>query len=816
MASAVQLNINDMKPLQNYASSLWKSFEDTWEPGLLKDIVSAQRQLINICPIGHPARGQVCNDLATALAYFIHYSRNGHNSDLRDEVLMLNREALSLRPPGHPQRDASCVNLARDLNGLYERNRDLQTLEEAIIYAREALSLRPTGHSKRHASCTWLAANLRQRYERTRNEEDMSEAITMGRMALSCDFSRPADKAFAYASLAYNLTARYERELDSLILDEIISLHRQALTLRSEDDPLHAQSCIALSSALTRRWDSTRHTATLDEAVLYGFKALSLTNSYDSDRASCCSDVAYLLCAKATIANSGDEAASDIEMRIVLERESLQLRPEGHPYRVSSYKGLCLALIDSFKLRHISEHLDEAKALCELAMQSNPDDVFLPTIMAEICLKHGTAHFNIQKATECLRTALRLPTDQLQTMFFSCCQALDQLIDVNVIEAEMKDNRAGETEILDVLQMTVDLIPLISISVLGNRIRDEVLLAANRLGSQALSLSMCNPRNMSYIVVEVLERTRGFMWSQALNIEDPQLKELPPPMAEELEGLLHTMAKPSHLLPNTQAATIDLLYDRKARLASLLQTIRRLPGLERFMLGLSCAQIAEALGRHRVVILAATVDSCYALILDPQDSTPTTLELPLNPEDLRSLARAAMLRPGASRHRGAQETYAQPNRLALRKTPFAPTSSLNSRVETTWLKIVQPLFEFLGLKVSFWRDQISRPCLLLDSRLQDEAVQGYTGVPREISPFYLYMLQEFIQMRSSMLAVPTMLCHLTLQAYPRFDEQDKDLNMSIHKRQNCSSWLNPMLACTVYLSYITQGKKQSKWPRSRS
>ena len=69
-------------------------------------------------------------------------------SDLEESILM-QRESLSLCPIPHPKRSNVLNNLG---NGLTERfiiTGSMTDLEEAILIHRESLSLRPTSHPDR-------------------------------------------------------------------------------------------------------------------------------------------------------------------------------------------------------------------------------------------------------------------------------------------------------------------------------------------------------------------------------------------------------------------------------------------------------------------------------------------------------------------------------------------------------------------------------------------------------------------------------------------------------------------------------------------
>jgi tetratricopeptide (TPR) repeat protein len=130
----------------------------------LDEAIAYHREALTLCPIGcpscstvhkelslHPDRSNFLSNLANAI--FTRYEQSGSMKDL-EEVITYNREALNLHPPDHPYRSTSLDDLAIAILIRYDQSgySSMKDFEEGITYHREALRLRPAGHPDRSIS----------------------------------------------------------------------------------------------------------------------------------------------------------------------------------------------------------------------------------------------------------------------------------------------------------------------------------------------------------------------------------------------------------------------------------------------------------------------------------------------------------------------------------------------------------------------------------------------------------------------------------------------------------------------------------------
>jgi tetratricopeptide (TPR) repeat protein len=613
---------------------------------LEREIMRGRKRLAR-CPSGHPQRADAC----FSLAYWLdqHFRETG-SLELLEEKITLNREALSLRPAGHPDRDISCNNLANALCDRYEVTGVTALLDEAITLHRENLSLRPAGHRDRDISCNNLASALRHRYNVTGVTALLDEAITLHREALSLRPVGHPDRAMSCSNLANALQTRYEVTGVSALLDEAITLHREDLSLTPAGHPDRAISCNNLANALRFRYEVTGATALLDEAI-------------------------------------------------TLYREALSLRPVGHPYRAISCINLADQLLLYFQKTQDMTAIDEALILArESAASASPSFLWRPLLtLCEICTGQGSPHLSISTATEYLSQASAMHPDNI-TDFMPVMRYRLALI------WSMQSTWTADVSLLllGTYSNLVDMLSRMTGFVLDIPSQLTALKSARLFGSDACIAALLshNPRQ----AMELVDRAHGVIWAQALHQRNAQLQQLPEDLASELGMLLRATSGPvvasgheasQHCTPGFLSPQ-DVRHEQNSRIQTLLTEIRAMPGLDRFMLGHTYAELRKTANKHPVVVLVAARGQAYALIISNSTAdSPYPLTLSITSDSLASLrdyAGRAGLRNGQSPdHMDADA------RLGLAK-PVKKDASM-AVLSELWLYVVKPVLDYLQLQV---------------------------------------------------------------------------------------------------------------------
>ncbi|KAI6154867.1 hypothetical protein BKA82DRAFT_4347943 [Pisolithus tinctorius] len=224
------------------------------------------------------------------------------------------RARLRRRPPGHHRRFDALSRLASALYERFEKEGEMDDLNEAIDLSRAALELRPVEHNKygRSISLNELAICLSVRYDNQGEEDDLEEAITLGRGALEfCPLEHPDRSVYLY-SLANHLWKKFQKQTVMHDLDEAIELLCAALELRPSGHPNRSPSLHSLARCL---YDKQMVAIDFKEATAQG---------------------------RAT--GHPDRGAVHLDEAIALQQEAVQLLKPGDPFYDSFRRSLTFYL----------------------------------------------------------------------------------------------------------------------------------------------------------------------------------------------------------------------------------------------------------------------------------------------------------------------------------------------------------------------------------------------------------------------------------------------------------------------------------------
>jgi tetratricopeptide (TPR) repeat protein len=349
----------------NLAIVSWARFRETRDINILDEVIIFSREVLALCPPGHPGHAQSCEDIANALR-----TRYGETDDVGvlDEAIEFYRAVLDLRPIGHLYRATSCTYLAGSLMARYQQTGALDLLDEAIGLEREALDLRPLGHPDRSESCTNLADSLMTHYRQTGDVVLLDEAIELGREALDLRPQGYPDRSESCTNLAKSLVMRYQQTGDVVLLGEAIAVEREALDLRPPGHPNRAESCTNLFHCLMMRYQQTCDVALLDEAIELKREALALSPSGCPNHARSCASLARSFMDR--YQQTGNSTLLD--HAIALKREALALTPPERRSRANSCTNLASCLVERYQQTGDLALLDEAIELAREALTKLP------------------------------------------------------------------------------------------------------------------------------------------------------------------------------------------------------------------------------------------------------------------------------------------------------------------------------------------------------------------------------------------------------------------------------------------------------------
>jgi tetratricopeptide (TPR) repeat protein len=673
-------------------NALRRGYSVTGGTASLDESIELHREAIALHPRGHPDRATSCHNLATALWYL--YRVTG-GSELLDQVITLHREALSLRPGEHPDRSLSCNNLAIALSDLYEATGSSNLLDEIITLHREALALRPTGHPHHPSSCNNLAYALHERYRVTGGSDILDEVITLEREALALQPGEHPDRATSCSNLADTLHDRYRVTGSSDLLDEAIMLNRKALALRPGEHPARLQSCLNLAETLRSRYQVTSSSDLLHEAITLQREGLALLPAGHVHRHDSCSDLASALQDRYQVTGSSDLLEESIE----LHREALALLPAGHPERAKSCNNLADSLWQLFTKTKDVALVDEALALArENAASASSSELWRALlILFLIHVEQASPHFSVSTATEyLLQASASLPSTIPEYM-----RRIRSNLDYMWLIYGTWTPDTGLT-LLKVYSNIIDGLSRMTGFAVDTVSQLTALRSARSFGPDACMTALLSGH--SRLAIELIDHAHGVICSQALHQRDPQLQDIPHSLASELEALFRALSVPITKRDLTPAVHVsgylspeDVREQQNRRIQTLLTEVRAIPGLERFMLGRTYAQLRETAREHPVVVLVSARGHVYALIIrDSAQENPDPLRLELTSDQLAVL-RDTAASVGLRNENSPQDVDIQFGR-AMHVSKRKETTALSTLADL-WHDIVKPVIDHLQLQV---------------------------------------------------------------------------------------------------------------------
>jgi tetratricopeptide (TPR) repeat protein len=676
----------------NLAYFLRRHGEQTGDMTLLDEAIEIGRKRLALCSDGHSAYAQACRFHESTL--WLRWHQTGDITIL-DEAIMRARKVLTLCPDGDAERAQYYQDLAI-LLGLRHRPADgTAMLDEAIALEHRVLSLCPERHPKHAEACMYLADTLKRYYRLTGNTAQLDEAITLERKCIALCPTMHVDHARWCRGLNTSLWLRYHSTGDAALIDEAIAVGRRVLTLLPVGHAEHGSYCGMLAALLVSRNNQTDDTALLDEAIALGRQAVALCPDTDSEHATWCGNLAGELRDRYDL--TGDAALLD-EVTI-LGRKVLSLRPAGHPKHAKACIGLALSLRDQYECTSGPNLLDEAVDLAHQSLSGLGDQHWQSlAFLCDIHLDPNTPYFSITKATAYLHQ-------------WSCEELTDVAISMEPIISRFAllwastDMWNSDTHLHMVTAYSniIDKIPRLAGHVLGASLQLRALGTLGPIASDACIAALLAQRPTQ--AIELFDRAQGIMWAQALHQRDPQVAGAPSHLADELRGLLRAVSLPAveglvepvereghYLTPQ------DIRHQQNSRIQVILREIRAMPGLERFMLGHTFAQLREAARDHPVVVLVAAHGHVFALIVaDSRQEGPHPLRLDFTTERLsllRDHARKAGLRNGAAPYDLERDV-----RLQMQTTTPKAMADALSVLKKLWHSVVKPVLDHLQLKV---------------------------------------------------------------------------------------------------------------------
>jgi hypothetical protein len=545
-------------------------------------------------------------------------------------------------------------------------------------------------------------------------------------------------------NLGKSLLVRFMRKGDPRDLDESIELCRHAINLLPIDHPERPKSFANLGMALCHRFHETQDAADLDEALVsdrYALAAISPLHSGD-----------YWEISLATISHlcirfEASKAIDDLDQAILLSEGLLRTIPDGHIRQDDTIFQLARALL--LRGAHMNAREDIDRAIRELvrSRQRLSQSWIAPEVSRTLASSY-LARFRLNKGPCDAEHALNITNDLLYvvepshyerfqclvhaaelysergTPFRNSAIALKHISEallnncrdvrskiqgakrfLDIVKAHYKDlwiNACPEisAQLLDIYMSTISFLP--QVAFFGLHLHSR--LRSLKMGQSIALDGASHALNISRVerALEILEQGRAVFWSHTLRLRSP-LDHVPDEFRDRLAYLARQLEKSSDALSSTQDSRIIEKEAAQRRqqseeFNSLVDQVRRSPGMGRFLLHDEYATLARAADRGPVVILVSSALACHAIIVKPEDEI---ISIPLDSmteswlDDSCSVWRAEVSRARVSvrYNRKMQKTG---------KSSRSMRTEAEDILERLWTCVVCIVLSKLGLGVCCW------------------------------------------------------------------------------------------------------------------
>jgi hypothetical protein len=756
-----------MQNLTNFFDAWITSRADGFAAALERSI-SLGKSVLAVIPQAHPARAGTCYGLSELIVMRARLAGGAH---LFGEAILLNREALSLRPTDHADRPRMHTNLATALTDLYKSEGDIALIDEAISYKGEIMDHRPVGHAERGHMAAWLALALKARFRHSGEAHVLDEAIALERHALTLQPVGDPERVATCSGLGVSLLTRFRIAGDASCLDEAIKMHRESLYLCPEGLPERSKTYSSLAASLHTRFEHTGDDLALIEAIAMSRQAL-LISSDDSDRAATSSNLSNMLSdlfgrdnnvthleesvavAREAIRLVGHvdrsraymnlsaaliklynhtKATAVLDEAIDTSRQALQAQPGGHRDRAMSCSNLAAMLVTRFEKNGDMALVVEAEALLDEALRLPPSDhlthqyAFLA--LYDLCIKPQFGDKRINEAVKHLCRAISDDAEDLPNLLSSAGKRLQELMGREV-------DRDSQEALLHAYSVAIDIASFVTGYALDRSAQLQNLSVCRTLGPDAFYYAQT--LGDLELGVQLLEGARGIVWSQLLQMRDPQLENVPAELASELTGLLRQLSALGQTKSSEVSDAVNSMLDQDIRhrhnnrVQQIIRQIRTIPNMSDFMRRPSFERLQAAASTHPVVLLVAVKQQCYALVMRPPPGPLVCLALSgITPSDVEGLVLG--LSNAQSHMRGADPYTEATVRIGVKVSRTLPP--YDRMLAMLWKHVVKPVIRSLGLSVSMGTQASYAACLTSSQKASGRARSRIHWCPTGVFSF---------------------------------------------------------------------------------
>jgi hypothetical protein len=665
---------------------------------------------------------------------------NGGNQGNEDVVSIMS-EAFQLCPPKHVDKWMLQSSITQQLLFEYYRSSELEVLNRAIELGRQALRMGhfPPNASKQAIVLARMADSLRLRHLRAgTNDKDLEESVELHRKALQMSFSGDLNHWIHVAALAEVLILQFRSDGDVSHLEEASQVYHHTMDMMSEENSRRPYIISGLADSLGLRFRDTGDITELNRAIDLDAEAVAALRPGQFNYWPFALQTAYHLCLRFEVLQDN----ADLKKAITLAEGLLKSLPDGdinlpktvnilskarllHAIGERSFEDIDLAIAQLLSVKDAllrstlgpeglrtlsvcyllkfrqSSVLDMAllakDAINEALNVVGPDhyEWFQCLIdAAKLYMEHETPYYDMDCALTYLSDALQNTHRDARSKIHGAKSVLTKL------EIENHDIFTTKSSIsmklLDIMRIAVLLLPRIAFFGIHPYSRLKSLQEGQSIAmigaSHALNLS--SPEK----ALEIMEQGRAIFWTHSLRLRS-SFDEIPKEPRDKLISLARQLERVTGASDNSMDQRYierEIAQRRKEseQFNSLIEQVRCLPGLERFMLPDEYSTLKGAAEKGAVAVLVCSGLACHAIILEPSGSVAS---IPLGTTNKWLMESALVWRSTVIDARSEMR-----NGRKLVKSKKALDSRykhVNQILRLLWINVVLPVIEALRLEV---------------------------------------------------------------------------------------------------------------------
>lgn len=528
--------------LQNLGLALFARVEETKSEEDLDRAMNCGEELVRMKAVKHPRHLKFLGDVLT-MKYV-----------MTDSLEYLNRAVESFETASDNadknrlvDRCELLLSLGRALHKRFERTAVVGDINRSVAGLEEALRIKPANSpSRRYFQVIALA--YASRYLRLRAKEDLNNAIEMEQAALNEFPKDHHERPVHLHNLSSLLLARFNRR-ESFVADDLgraIQASQDAILLmtRTEEQPGYLSTLAALFQIRFEK--VTKSVEDLTRAIEIYEDAISKSSPHSLVLPSLFHNLAIVITRKYYQTGNRDE----LDRAIADAKRAVNLMEEGHPDRGLYLNNLSQTLLIRFRLSNEPEDLHNA--------------------------------YSAKK--EALNLVLASPYDRVKGCLSIACTVTESLKDFN--------------KAADLIEPAIRLFTRITPRIQSRHDQEYLISEFSGLPSAAAAILLAAGRK-PVEALELLELGRGLIANSQLelrsdimeleNLDSEEAKSLATEfkiLQEELDSSLPVGESPQTRdiksairIKSIERNELDCQFNE------ILTKIRRLPGLERFLLG---------------------------------------------------------------------------------------------------------------------------------------------------------------------------------------------------------------------------------------